>query len=256
LSRNPFEWIKSKYEVSFYYILTESFWALATTPNDDILSSKKCYGHKKPSRNIKSDLWKMGVFMRVHVDKKAIRVLGISESFIKGVSKDSILAGVVIRADMIVDGFSFSKASVGGMDATASIMKLVKRLNRDDVNLLMLNGCVISWFNVVDLDVLLKELKLPLICITYEKSDGLERYFKKHFKDWAERMEIHKKNGEREVVKLHTGHELFALYRGMGRLTARRIINKFTLQGAVPEPLRVSRLAANSLLNVGAIPSD
>ena len=187
--------------------------------------------------------------MRVHVDKRAIRVLGVSESFIKGVSKESILAGVVMRADMIVDGFSFSKATVGGMDATDAVLKLVRRLDREDINILMLNGCVISWFNVVDLNSLHDQLGLPVICVTYEESDGLEKYFKKHFEDWAERMEVYKKNGEREALKLHTGNKLFARYLGMGRLTGRRVLNKFTLQGAAPEPLRVSRLLANSLLN-------
>jgi len=194
--------------------------------------------------------------MRVHADKKAIRVLGISESFVKGVSKRSVLVGVVMRGDMLVDGFAFVTATVGGMDATEAILNLHRQLDREDVNLLMLNGCVISWFNVVNLPLIHQELGLPLICVTYEESDGLEKYFRAHFDDWMERVAIHEKNGARELVKLHTGHHLYSRYFGMGKITSKRVLNKFTLQGAVPEPIRVSRLLANSMLNAGAIPSD
>jgi endonuclease V-like protein UPF0215 family len=193
--------------------------------------------------------------MRVHVDKKAIRVLGISESFMKGVSKKSVLAGVVMRGDMLVDGFTFATATVGGMDATESILKLYRQLDREDVNLLMINGCVISWFNVIDLSMIHQELNLPLICVTYEESDGLDKYFRAHFDDWKERVAMHRKNGARELVMLHTGHSLYSRYFGMGKITSKRALNKFTLQGAVPEPIRVSRLLANSLLNAGAIPT-
>jgi endonuclease V-like protein UPF0215 family len=193
--------------------------------------------------------------MRVHADKKAIRVLGISESFVKGVSKRSVLAGVVMRGDMLIDGFAFGTAAVGGIDATDAVLNLYGQLDREDVNLLMLNGCVISWFNVIDLPKVHQKLNLPLICVTYEESDGLEKYFRAHFDDWVERVAVHEKNGARELVMLHTGYRLYSRYFGMGKITSKRVLNKFTLQGAVPEPLRVSRLLANSILNAGAIPS-
>ena len=82
--------------------------------------------------------------MRLHVHKKGFRALGISESFVKGISKESILAGVVMRADMKIDGFTFSRVTVGGTDATEKILEMYKRLRRDDINLFLLNGCVIN----------------------------------------------------------------------------------------------------------------
>jgi len=61
--------------------------------------------------------------LRLHVHKKGFRTLGVSESFVKGVSEKSILAGVVMRADMMIDGFTFSRATVGGLDATDKILE-------------------------------------------------------------------------------------------------------------------------------------
>jgi len=185
----------------------------------------------------------------LHVHKRGFRTLGISESFIKGVSEKSILAGVVMRADMMIDGFAFSRATVGGMDATDKILEMYKSLNRDDINLLMLNGCVISWYNVIDLHRISDETGLPLICVTYNQSTGLERYFKEYFPDdWMIRVETYRRNRERTAVTLPTGHTVYIRFIGMSIEEAKGVLNKFTSHGSVPEPLRVARLLARALI--------
>ncbi|KYH40035.1 MAG: hypothetical protein AYL32_013880 [Candidatus Bathyarchaeota archaeon B26-2] len=150
---------------------------------------------------------------------------------------------------MLIDGFTFGFAEVGGMDSTDSIIEMYRTLRREDVNLLLLNGCVISWYNVVDLQRLYEETGIPLICVTYEESPGLERYFKELFpRDWEYRVAIYRKNGGRTPLKLKTGHTVYARFLGASREEAEGVLNKFTLQGAVPEPLRVARLLARSLM--------
>ncbi|MBS7622954.1 DUF99 family protein [Candidatus Bathyarchaeota archaeon] len=184
----------------------------------------------------------------MHIDKRGIRALGVSESFIKSKSRRSILAGVVMRSDLIVDGFSFARTTVGGTDATASVVELYRRLDRRDINIILLNGCVISWFNIISLGEVHRDTELPLICITYEESEGLERYFTEYFRDEAEeRIRRYRENGEREELKLHTGKTVFARYLGIERGDAARVLNRFTLQGSVPDPLRVARLLARRI---------
>lgn len=187
--------------------------------------------------------------MHRFIYKKAIRCLGIAESFIRKIGEKSILAGVVMRSDLIIDGFSFAKITVGGMDATQGVLKLFKRLKRKDINVLMINGCVISWYNVIDLPYVYETLKVPLICITYEESEGLEPYFRRYFKDAEKRIKIYKKNGERERIKLKTGYEVFVRYFGLNKREVSLILNKFTLNGSIPEPLRVAKLLARSILH-------
>ncbi len=186
---------------------------------------------------------------RIHVDKRGVRVLGISESFIKSKSKKSILAGVVMRADLILDGFSFSRTTVGGMDATDCVIELYQTLHREDINFIFLNGCIISWFNIINLGRVHKDTGLPVICTTYEESEGLEKYFLEYFGTRAEeRITQYKENGEREELRLHTGKTVFARYLGLDRKEAVRILDRFTLQGAIPDPLRVARLLARTLV--------
>jgi endonuclease V-like protein UPF0215 family len=185
----------------------------------------------------------------VHIHKKGIRTLGISESFRKGISKHSFLAGVVIRADLIVDGFTFSKVEVGGIDATQKIIEMFEALNRRDINILILNGCVISWYNVIDLNYVADTTELPLICVTYNDSKGLEKFFKENFpEDWQQRTEVYHKNGPRIPMTLRTGHTIYARFLNISKEDTSRLLNKLTSQGAVPEPLRIARLLARSLM--------
>ncbi len=185
--------------------------------------------------------------MKLHVHKRAFRALGISESFVKGKSQKSVLAGVVMRADKAIDGFVFSEATVGGMDATDKVIGMHKALGRSDVNVLLLNGCVISWYNVVDLNRVADETGLPLVCVTYDESEGLDKYFKELFpQDWETRVQVYHNNKKRTPMTLRTGHAVYARFLGMSVEEAKEVLDKFTTHGAVPEPLRVARLLARA----------
>ena len=132
---------------------------------------------------------------------------------------------------------------------TENIISLYKDLKRKDINVIFLNGCVISWFNISDLKEVYKKLDVPLICITYEESEGLKKYLKEYFKkDWEDRYKIYLKNGNREKIILNTRKTIFVRNLGMELSQAEGLINKFTIQGAIPEPLRISRLLARSIL--------
>lgn len=153
-----------------------------------------------------------------------------------------------MRGDFLIDGFSLTTITVGGMDATEKMLKLYNALKREDINVLLLNGCVIGWYNVVDLNRIHAELMRPLICVTYEESEGLDKYFKEYFPhDWQKRVEVYHQNGPRVPIQLHTNHTILARFLGMKEDEAKGVLNKFTLHGAVPEPLRVARLLARGL---------
>lgn len=179
---------------------------------------------------------------------KKIRALGIAESFRKG-GRKSIVAGVVMRSDFVVDGVALSFATVGGMDATDAILRLYRLLEREDINIVILSGSVISWFNVVDLRRVEEETGTPIICLTYEESKGIEEYFKRYFpEDWEERVRIHRSNGERVKVNLATGYRVFIIPVGLALEDAVRVLNAFTSHGRYPEPVRVARLVARAVL--------
>lgn len=182
---------------------------------------------------------------RVHPEKKGTRVLGIAESF-KKYNKKSTLAGVVMRRDLIIDGMAYGFATIEGDDATDTILSIHRSLSRDDVNCILLDGLVISMYNIIDGNRVAKETELPVIAITFEDSSGLENSIKHHFDDWQEKLERYQRMEKREQVILKTGKNLFIRCWGINQRIASNILDSFTLQGSIPEPIRIAKLAARS----------
>ena len=184
----------------------------------------------------------------LHLEKKGIRGLTIAESFSQD-SKKSVLSGIVMSTDLIIDGFVMGHSTVGGDDATDAILDMCKRLDRPDVSFLLISGVVISLYNIVDLKRISEEAGLPVIGVTYEESEGIEDAIKHHFADsYKSKLAKYSKLVSREKITLHTSHNLYIRKEGCTILEAKQLLDKITLQGSVPEPLRIGQLLANTLL--------
>lgn len=180
----------------------------------------------------------------MHLPKKGLRALGIAESY--SGRQYSTLSGVVMRKDLQVDGFAFATATVGGMDATGAVLKIIEDLNRRDINVIMLSGCVIAWFNIMDPLTITNKTNIPVICVTYEDSEGLESDIAMHFPSDDERLAAYRLLGNRVPVTLRNGQEIFIRGWGLSLADAARLCSDFTLDGRIPEPLRVARLCARA----------
>lgn len=182
----------------------------------------------------------------MHLAKKGQRVLGIAESFRSG--DRSILAGIVMRKDLRTDGFSFVWTTVGGRDATEAVISLYRSFEREDINVIMISGCVISWFNIIDPREVERETGRPTIIVTYEESEGLEEDIRRHFPGDSERLAAYTSLGPRVPFLLPTGYTIFIRSYGIPEETAEAICAAFTFDGKIPEPVRVARLCARAVL--------
>ena len=184
----------------------------------------------------------------LHLEKKGIRGLAISESFSQE-SEKSVLSGIVMSTDLTIDGFIMGHSTVGGDDATDTILDMHKRLDRPDVSFVLISGIVISLYNIIDLKRISEETDLPVIGVTYEESDGIEEAIKQHFPDSYESKPAEYSNlGSRDKITLHTSHDLYVRNEGCTVLEVKQLLDKITLQGSMPEPLRISQMLANTLL--------
>ena len=136
-----------------------------------------------------------------------------------------------------------------GDDATEAVLQIYSILDRSDVNVLLFGGAAISWFNIIDLDLIFERVHKPLVCLTYEESPGLEEYIHEYFPQPEEKLRRYARLGARVSVRLKTGFEVYVRVLGMTADEARILLNKFTLDGRVPEPVRVARLAARAALH-------
>ena len=184
----------------------------------------------------------------LHLEKQGIRGLAIAESFSQ-TSKKSVLSGIVMSTDLVIDGFVFGHSTVGGDDATDTILSMYEKLDRPDVSFLLISGIVISLYNIVDVKRISEKIGLPVIGVTYEESQGIEDAIKHHFPDsYESKLAEYSKLGSREKITLHTSHNLYIRNEGCTVLEATQLLDKITLQGSVPEPLRITQLLANTLL--------
>ncbi|GAB6947115.1 DUF99 family protein [Vulcanisaeta sp. JCM 16161] len=184
------------------------------------------------------------------VSKPGVRALGIAESFRLDL-KYSILVGVVMRSDGIIDGVSLGRTTVGGLDATDAVISLYRSFNRNDIQLVMIDGCIISWYNIIDLERLVNELGLPIMCLTFEEPEGdVVNAIRKLFPNDSDvRIRLYEKLGKPKEMLLPGGLRIYVRFTGIDYRTARTIIKKFIKEGKRPEPIRVARLIANALLN-------
>jgi hypothetical protein len=183
----------------------------------------------------------------MHIPKKGLRALGIAESYAG--RNHSTLAGVVMRKDLRIDGFCCGRVTVGGTDATDTVLGMIRALDRRDINIILLSGCVIAWFNVIDPERIADESGIPVICVTYEESDGLLDDIRHHFPGDEARVRAYQQLGDRVPVELRDHAILYLRAAGIGYTDAARFCRDFTLEGKIPEPLRVARLCARQVFS-------
>jgi len=188
---------------------------------------------------------------RLHLEKKGLRGLAIAESFRQN-SKKSILSGVVMRRDLVIDGFVFGGATLEGDDATDAILQLYENLRRPDISYVLISGLVISLYNIIDIKKIYNSLKIPVIGITYNDSDGVEDSIRYNFPDsHKSKIKDYKKLESRKKITLHTSSKVFVRKEGCTFQDVKSLLNGLTLQGSVPEPIRVAQLLARALLQKG-----
>ena len=184
----------------------------------------------------------------LHLEKKGLRGLAIAESFRPHSSK-SIFSGIVMRRDFVIDGFVFGSATLEGDDATDTILEMYDKLQRPDISYVLISGLILSMYNIINIKKLYDSLKIPIIGISYNDSQGIEAALKHHFPNSFEsKITAYQKLGKREKITLSTSHDVFIRKEGCTLGDVKHLLDKLTLHGSVPEPIRVSQLLAKKLL--------
>ena len=184
--------------------------------------------------------------MRFHNNKKGMRILGIAESFQKH-DRSSILAGIIMRRDLVVDGIIYSDTTIGGNDGTKKVLSMIDSLARTDINCVLLGGLIISLFNIISGKYINEQTKIPVIAISYRRSSGLKGSI--HGENEKEKIKHYLNLEERKPLTLWTGKTIYVRQWGIEYSDASNLLNSLVIQGAKPEPLRLAALAARAYRN-------
>ena len=175
--------------------------------------------------------------------KPGTRALGVAVS---GGDDRATVAGAVVRADRVVDGFAITSCTVGGLDSTAAVTACYERLDREDVRYVLLAGVAPAWFNVVDLRAVHDAVDRPVLAVSFEASDGLREPIEREFSGAArdERLAVYESLPDRHPLTVN-GERVFV--RSVGCESPDEVVAAFTPEGGRPEPLRVARLVGRAV---------
>lgn len=181
--------------------------------------------------------------------KHQIRVLGVDDSPFTFKTKKAMVVGVVARLPMYIEGIMQTEITVDGSDANEAIIAMVARSRyREQVRLILFDGVTVGGFNVIDIQRIHRETGIPCATITREMPD-FERMgdaLRAHFPDWKERLDVIKRNPLLKVGPRH--HSVFATLSGMDAESLEEILSECTVQGRLPEPLRIAHLISSAMV--------
>jgi uncharacterized protein len=179
--------------------------------------------------------------------KPQVRVLGIDDAPFSFGGRKVPIVGVVVRLPAYVEGVMISEVTIDGDDADQAIKDLLSHSRyREQIRLVMIDGIAFGGFNVVDIDELSRATGIPFCTVTRDRPDlsSMRAALQKNFADWERRFEIVARHALNEVRTRHGS--IFVSISGLSVEEGEDLLQGSTLQGAIPEPLRLAHLIATA----------
>ncbi|EQD39781.1 protein containing DUF99 [mine drainage metagenome] len=177
-----------------------------------------------------------------------LRLIGVDDGAFRRTSGRAPLAAVRLSLPRRIEAVGRSSVTVDGLDATDRILRLVRATGPvSDLRALLLDGPLVGGFNVVDLDRLAGELRLPIVTVSRHRPDlrrireVLEQYFPD---EAAERWRLLSRHPPRPWGP--GPGPLWGAVVGARRPSAARLLERTAVEGRWPEPLRLAHLVASA----------
>ncbi|MCI4336483.1 MAG: DUF99 family protein [Thermoplasmata archaeon] len=186
--------------------------------------------------------------MRRALAKTHLCVVGVDDGSFRRRQRYAPVAAVVLRIPDLVDSVHLDQVRVDGNDATVSIERLVRRAPAfEGVRAVLLDGIVVGGFNIVDIHRLSQRLDRPVIAVTHRAPDfarirsALHTYFPGDFRRRWARVRAAR------LFRVPTGGEpILAAAAGCRRADAIALVQRCTIRGYWPEPIRLAHLVARA----------
>jgi endonuclease V-like protein UPF0215 family len=181
--------------------------------------------------------------------KRQVRILGIDDSPFTFQSETALVVGVVARLPMYIEGIMRTEIRVDGSDANDAVIAMVCRSRyREQLRLILFDGVAVGGFNVIDIHRIHRETGIPAATVTREMPDfdRMEAALKAHFPDWQERLKIIKRDPMFTIGPRR--RSLYATMSGTDAETLELMLAECTVQGRLPEPLRIAHLISSAMV--------
>jgi endonuclease V-like protein UPF0215 family len=177
--------------------------------------------------------------------QKNFKVVAIAESFSLE-DGYSVYAGVLARRDGTIEDVALALARLGGVDGTRAAMEILDALMKPDASMIMLDGCIVSFYNWIDGEALWRKYGKPVACYVFEEPEGrVEDAVRKLFSDWEVRLEAYRRLGQPTPYYTQSGYRIYIRSWGIDPTGAGRAAEACAKFGKVPEPLRSAKIIAS-----------
>jgi hypothetical protein len=173
-------------------------------------------------------------------------VIGFDDAPFPPHHKGKVKVVGAVFAGLRFDGLLIGEVEKDGFDAADALFTLITDSKfAEHVRLVMLQGVAFGGFNVVDVFALHERLKLPILIVARHEPDFtsirralLERDIPEGVRKWAviERLGPMERAGDVCIQRVGLSYE-----------QAHRVLERFSIYGHIPEPLRVAHLIASAL---------
>lgn len=179
--------------------------------------------------------------------KSELRFLGVDDSPFTREDKEVLVVCTLFRGNKSIDGVLSFSAVRDGFDGSEKLIKAVKS-SRYFLNAVFIDGVSFGGFNVLDLQKISRELRLPVISIVRRKPDlKALRNALMHVPDFRKHWILVKKLPEVNVLELPVGRAYYQCV-GITPEKAGVLIKVAILRGKFPECVRIAHLIGAGII--------
>ena len=186
--------------------------------------------------------------MRRSLGKPHPQVVGVDDGAFDRGDPYAPIAAVVMTLPEHVEAIRTGRVRVDGTDGTRRIIALVRGLGSlEGARAILLDGAVVGGFNVLDLDALHRELALPVVAVTRRAPEfprirgALAKWFPRTASARWALLRAH-----RLFPVPTSGQPILAAAVGCSRTDAVHLVQRATVRGFWPEPVRLAHLVASA----------
>ena len=177
--------------------------------------------------------------------RRISHVIGFDDApFPRNHRGDVLLVGAVYAGPRL-QGVLSAKVRRDGINATDTIVRLVSKSHyRDHLQAVLLQGITFAGFNVVDLQAAFDALQLPVVAVSRRQPDmeAVRSALLEHVSDGQRKWRLIKKAGP-----IDPAAGVYVQRAGISLRDTETLIERFALNGRLPEPLRTAHLIAGGI---------
>jgi len=186
--------------------------------------------------------------LRRSLGKAHPRVVGVDDGAFDRDDRYAPIAAVTLSLPEHLEATRTGRVRVDGTDGTRRVIALVRSLGPvEGLRAVMLDGAVVGGFNVLDLDLLHRELGVPVVAVTRRPPEfariraALRKWFPRTASARWALLRAHR------LYPVPTdGKPILAAAVGCSRRDAAHLVRRATVRGHWPEPLRLAHLIASA----------